>query len=400
MKKSIKSLLLTALLAPVLVACSPDNGPTEKRTEEEIIIENAATAVAQVGITYNNFSQSDGISRDTQLTKDVNVDGYLYTFGYQLTPLLDYGTNTWLTFDEATTTLKVTVPEDTDLPEENNSFAAYKLTGTPTFTGYAEDFVAPNGLKITETYFGTAYQGGSWNVRINAMKTLEISLAELYDSLYGDGTVVLKKNETKIITYGVYAGSENFEEKFNAASNKYCVYFDDGEYSLATYDNSLTELPDLVIGQKYKITGVFDNYYDTIQVKNPVYELAADADCVPGVIATIDSENPDFGVKSNASRKCEVTGVVTKIEFGYGSTWEWNKTKASVYVNISGATENGELVSEGYAYVHQFDTQDSYASWSTSGVKVGDQVTFVGRQYWFSGVPAYYVSTLTNLIAA
>jgi hypothetical protein len=392
MKKSIKTLLLTLLLAPTLVACGGSKDPGETRTEEEIIIENAAIALGQVGITYNNFSTSAGITKDTTLIDKVNVDGYNFTFAYTVEALLDYGTNNWVKVEGCT--LKVTVPEDTQLPAENKSFAAYKLKGAPTFAGYDEDFVAPKGLTITDQYIGTTYTGGEWNIRVNAMKTLVLSIAELYTN------TALKSDKTRVITYGVYAGSENHEEMFNAASNKFCVYFDDGDYSLATYDNSLTELPDLVIGQKYKITGVFSNYYDTIQIKNPVYELAEDADVEPGRILKIDSTNGDLMEKSHASRKCEVTGVVTAVEFTYADTWQWQTSKANVRINVTGATENGSLKSEGYAYVHQFDHEDSYASWANSGVKVGDTVTFIGRAYWYSGVPAFYVSTLTNLIAA
>lgn len=409
MKKSITAVLLTALALPVLTGCP--STPKETRTEEEIIQENADTALAQVGITYNKFAESAGLSKDTELTLTTNVDGYRYKFAYELTATYDYGTNNWVKLEQTDdgASLKVVVPEDTQLPSDNTSFAAYTLKGTVKFVGYAEDFVAPRGLKITEDYIGHDYGTKEWKIRVNSAKTIRASAAELYTNK------ALVSKKTRVITWGIYAGFEAQEDKFTASSNKLSLYFDDGNHSFIAYDAAWTEIPkDLVIGKVYKVTGLYENYYNSIEIKAPTFELDESHVCEPATMTKITTKE-DLADITHASTRCEVTGTITKIVGGYSNEWKHGDNKMSVYVNISGTKDDsGKLVDEAYAYVHQFDTEASYKTWAdnctlaggtwnqltlVSGGCIGATITFNGRAYWYSGYPAFYVSTLTNYVA-
>lgn len=402
MKKIIATVLLSTLVLPVLTAC-PDQGPVETRTEEEIIIDNGITAMGQVGISFVNLSGSTGMTKDIALKASLNVDGYIYKFEYTLTTSFTYERDwVWIEDGSAGKTLKSAQPGQEDLPEDNKSFAFYTLKIVPTFTGYAADFEAPRGLTITETYKNKKYTdlGKNYGIRVNAGITIECSAAELYTNKN------FKNNETRAITYGIYAGAQVDPAKFDASSSKYSLYFDDGEHSFVAYDESVSTIPaNLVVGQVYKVYGVYSNYYNTVEIKN--YTLTPDTThtCAPAVKTAITGTN--LKEYSHASTTAVVTNAtITKVEVGYGDEFEYGKTKVSIYVNITGATkDDGTLKDELYAYVHQFDLEEDYTSWSNCfTVKnqaswKGAKVSFEGRAYWYSGFPAFYHSHVTSFTA-
>ena len=401
MKKLLKTALLAAVMFPALTAC-PQVEPID---EETVIIENAITARGQAGISLVNLASSTGMTKDVPLKTSVEVDGYKYKMEYTLNALFEYDRN-WVYIEDGSAgkVLKCQQPGQSDLPADNNNFAIYALTVTPIFTGYVTDFVAPAGLTTTDTFVNKKYTDlkQKYNVRVNAGITLTLDNAS---QLYGNNQ--LKNNETRVIVHGKYAGALVQADKFDASSSKFCLYFDNGAYSFVAYDESVQAIPsNLVVGQVYKVYGVYSNYYNTIEVKNYVI---SEPDSGVTVAEPVKTEITGSNLKdyNHASTTSVVTNAtITKVEVGYGSGFEHGKTKVSVYCNISGATnDNGTLKDELYAYVHQFDTAEDYASWANCfdatnpATYVGAKVSFEGRAYWYSGYPAFYHSHVTSFTA-
>lgn len=407
MKKGLKSLLPVLLALPLLVACGDD----DPRPVEEIVADNALTALGQVNIVCNTWSQSAGLSRDAELLKSVTVEGYMYSVDYTLSSSYTYS-KAFAKIDGDT--LKITVPENTELPEEQNQYASYSIAGSVKFAGMEE---GKKGKKGYEALVGQEFASNSWRIRINATNTLELSAAELYTN------TTLKSGKTRVVTYGIFAGSETDPGTgfTGAASNKYSLYFDDGEHSFVAYDQTWKAYPtDLVVGNVYKVVGIYSNYYDTIEITAPVITAAPEHVCAPAVVKTFNDATANFSDKSNASRKVSVTGVITKITAGYEWGWLWSGdnldsdgkskggNKFSIYVNVTGTKKDDKLVDECYAYVHQFDLETTYKSWSSVDVSsqdaanlmVGATITFTGRLYWYSGAAAVYASSLTSFIPA
>lgn len=392
--KLLKGLLLTSLVLPLLAACGGNGGVTA--TEEELIQANATSALGAIGITYNAFSQSAGISKDTDLTDTLVVEGYHFSFAYTVTASVTGYAKKYVSVDTSETLgtyLAIIVPENTELPAENQSFAAYSLKAVVSFTGYDEDLEAPSGVKFTTDYVGTLFGDQSWKIRVNATKTFDLSLSGVYEA-YTAKTIV---SGTRLITYGVFAGTDN-----STYSQSGILFVDDGNYSIALYDATKSfDYSGFAIGDKVKVVGILSYYFGLLELTSYTMEKKADASVSAGVQATLTAiPNPDFNY---GARSVKMTGVMTSITFTYGDSWLHGTVKANINVNLSGAKDasTGKLIEEACAYVHYADAKTAYDTWSSiSATSIGSTLVFTGRYEWYSGLPELYFPVLVSCTPA
>lgn len=199
MNKNLIKYSLVALLAlPMMVSCGA-KGYKETRTEEELVNELANNVVAEIGVAYSKFSAEGVTLGDTPLVTTVNQKvweedqiGLNFTIKYSVAASEAY-TRDYLYLNEAGDTLTSVVVT----AEEIASFdmakslggAAYSLQAKVTFAGYGEGFVAPSGLKTTDSFVGQEIATKKWNALVKTVKSGTLTEVKS-DCIAGDMVVI------------------------------------------------------------------------------------------------------------------------------------------------------------------------------------------------------------------
>ena len=238
MKNNLKLIALAMLVAPIIAGCDkPAPGYIETRTEQEIVEELADASLLDVGVGYNKFS-SEGVNfGETELTVNINQKvwegdkaGLNFEFTYQVIPQESYTTEFLkLTDKEGVPTLEadIVTPLDIDsYPQAKVLGAAlYILRAEITFTGYAEGFKAPSGLKITTDFVGQKISNKSWNALVKTTQSGKIS--EVKSAKSGD----------LVITYGRVTGAYQWTSDQLYSG----LWITDGTDGLMLYAGTITE---------------------------------------------------------------------------------------------------------------------------------------------------------------
>ena len=179
---NFKKITIAALLVlPFIAACSGGNSYKETRSEEELINELSASAISEIGVGYTKFA-SDGVAfGETKLTMTVNQKvwegdefGLNFSLEYSLAAQESYTSNYLMLGQDGDSLLAELVVardlEGYDIASALNA-AAYTLSAKLTFDGYAEGFVAPKGLKTTDSFKGKVVATKSWNALVKAAES-------------------------------------------------------------------------------------------------------------------------------------------------------------------------------------------------------------------------------------
>ncbi len=165
MNKIVKLSLLGLLAMPILAGCGKQPEVYhEERTEVEIIDQLIKAAVSEVGVEYAKFSATGVAVGETGLVMTVNQKvwegdefGMNFKFEYTLEEQEDYAKD-YLVLNEGKDKLVADIVDSAEIaahPEyaiaNSLNGAAYNLKAKVSFTGYADGFVAPEGLERAET---------------------------------------------------------------------------------------------------------------------------------------------------------------------------------------------------------------------------------------------------------
>ena len=197
--KNLKAFPFIFLLAlPALAGCGGDKY-VETRTEEEIIMGLGAQAMSEIGVSYSKFS-ADGVTPGThRLVTEINQKvwegdekGIDFTVSYSLTPKEEYDVPYLSLNAEGTILTAQMMPTSAvagnKYPQASSlGGAAYVLSASMKFKGYADGFVAPKGLTTTSSFVGQEIQKKNWNALSNIVKSGTIAeIKAKYDLTEGD----------------------------------------------------------------------------------------------------------------------------------------------------------------------------------------------------------------------
>lgn len=210
--KHLKALPIIFLLAlPALAGCGGDKY-TETRTEEEIIMGLGAQAMSEIGVSYTKFA-SDGVTPGShKLVTEINQKvwegdefGLNFTISYTLTAKENYDVP-YLALNEAGNVLTAQMMPTSAVA--GNKYptasslggAAYVLSASMKFKGYADGFVAPKGLNKTDSFIGQEVKKQNFNALSNIVKSGTIAeIKANYDLTDGDDKI---KGGDTIYTFG------------------------------------------------------------------------------------------------------------------------------------------------------------------------------------------------------
>lgn len=352
--------IATLLVLPFMAACSGGKTYTETRTEEEIVEELGAAAMSEVGVALSKFASAGVALGETELIMSVNEKvwegdefGLNFSFTYSLSAQEEYETE-YLSLGQDNDSLVAQLVIGRDLANYDIASAlnaaAYTLTAKLSFKGYAEGFVAPKGLTITDTYVGKQLSTKSFNALVKA--ATEGSLSEIRKAAKGD----------MVFTTGIVTAAYdwNYSEIFRGViiadgSDGALLY--GGNLQAAFYDDEQSD-PKIEVGDVVEVYGEVSPYNGLFEIKPQVIRKVTSADA----IAEAGLEEPTFRTvtaKEIADSKQENTGDLVRIEglslasdvdlskLSVGSHWTINAkdsegNNVQIYVNyhIGDAAQN------------------------------------------------------------
>lgn len=227
MKKKLLTLAITLLTAvPMLAGCEEKDPYVESRTEEELITELSEIALDQIGSIYSSFS-SDGIALGTtELTKEAIVTipewekdtkGLKFSFTYSIANKMEKYDEEFLKLDAENYKLTANFVTALDLVKYPSSAAVnaavYSLEAKVKFEGYAEDFVAPNGLTTSEEFVGKEMSSKKYTTLVKetksgTMQECKEAAAKSYVLFYGQVAGYFNSSKDEMYT-GVFVTNGN-----------------------------------------------------------------------------------------------------------------------------------------------------------------------------------------------
>ncbi len=193
--KKLKFLPFIFLLAvPALTGCGGDKY-VETRSEEEVVNALGLQAMSEIGVAYAKFAYEGVNPGENTLITEINQKlwdgdqfGLNYTISYTLTAKENYDTP-YLSLNEAGNVLTAQMVPSSAITAENYPTAAslggaaYTLGAKMTFKGYAEGFVAPEGLTPSSEQVGKEVKKQNFNALSKIVKSGTIGEIKVaYDS--------------------------------------------------------------------------------------------------------------------------------------------------------------------------------------------------------------------------
>lgn len=346
-----KKVTLAMLLAlPAMVACGGKQSYKETRTEEEVINELAANAISEIGVSYNKFA-GDGVALgETELVTAINQKvwdgdekGLNYSVSYTLSAQEEYQTE-YLKLNETGDGLiaELVVGRDLegfDIASSLNA-AAYTLSAKIKFVGYAEGFVAPKGLKTTDSFVGKEIAKKSWNALVKAAQSGSIH------------EVCKAEKDAMVFTTGIVTAAYdwNYEEIFRGviiADGSEGALLYSGCLQTAFYDDEQSDA-NIKIGDVVEVYGAVSPYNGLFEIKPQLIRVVKDAN-----LEELGLEEPTFRemtAKEVKESKQENTGDLVRVKglklkegtdlasLSAGSHWTINVVDTSgdeiaIYVN-------------------------------------------------------------------
>ena len=323
--KHLKALPIIFMLAiPALAGCGGDKY-VETRTEEEIVNGLAGQAMSEIGVSYSKFS-ADGVTPgEHKLVTEINQKvwendqfGLDFTVSYTLTPLENYDLP-YLSLSADGKVLNAQMMPSSAIAGDKYPTAsslggaAYTLSASMKFKGYAEGFVAPKGLTTTDTFVNKEVKKQSWNALSNVVKSG--SIAEIkanYD--LADGEEKINDGDTIFTTGRITAAYDwKYEEIYRG------VVITDGYRGLLLYAGCLQQAfyndssaePNFKEGDIVSIYGKVSPYNGLFEVKPEAVNLVTD-ETEKAKIAPVEyrTETPESMKKLKQSQ----TGDMVKMQ--------------------------------------------------------------------------------------
>ena len=321
MKKVIKLSLLGLLAMPILAGCGKEPEPTykEERTEVEIIDQLIKASVSEVGVEYAKFSAAGVAVGETALVMTVNQKvwegdefGMNFKFEYTLEEQEDYATD-YLALNEGKDKLVAEIVDSAEIaahPEYTiaNSLngAAYYLKAKVSFAGYAEGFVAPEGLVRAETA-PEKTMNKQWAVLVKC--TFNGSISEIKVNT-DDGDMVITRGKV-VAAYdwrkgGLYTG----------------MVIADGNVGVLLYAGKISDLCFDSEGNALIKKGDYVEIYGLVSPYNGLYEVKpqtikkldpADADDAAKIGAVADPTFGSYTVPEINGGNIELTGNLAEV---------------------------------------------------------------------------------------
>lgn len=318
MKKILTLSVLSMLALPLIAGCGGKKGYVETRTEQEIIDQLLNSAISEVGVEYAKFSAEGLAVGETKLTTTVNQKvwdgdefGLNYSFAYSLAAQEGYE-KPYLAMNEAKDGLVAEIVDSKEIaahPEYTlaNALngAAYTLSAKVTFTGYAEGFVPPKGLKLA-TQTPTASTNKSWSALVKC--TLNGTIAEIKtgsddgDNVITRGKIVAAYDWAKD---GLYTGMVIADGKDGAL-----LYA--GKISDLCFDESGAAI--IGKGDYVEVYGLVSPYNGLYEVKPQTIRKLDPVEDAEAIAAIADPVFEEVTVKAiNSSAGVAMTGNSVKV---------------------------------------------------------------------------------------
>ncbi len=347
MKKMLKTSLLLALALPVMVGCNKGPSYKETRTEEDLILELAQQALAEVGVGYASFSSTGLAYGDNDLITSVNEKvwegdeiGLNFSIKYTLIPQEDNFPKEFVTLSEEGDKLIAGLVKMEELSEVGKALegAAYTLKADVYFDGYGENFKV-NGLTTTDTFLDQKISTKSWNAIAKVAK-VAATLGQLKATT---------KNNDYVIFQGVYNAwySDGYDELYSGA------FIANGNDAIMIYAGTITEdffdaeTKELKIhaGDAVEVFGRVSPYNGLYEVKPISVTKITDQSVIESIATPV--ENPMTVTQVNES-KIDATGKLVTLtglkikelpkELKIGSHWtikaeDASKNEITIYVN-------------------------------------------------------------------
>ena len=271
MKKS----LLALLVVPLLVGCgcnSKDDGgdapvdPSKNKTAIE-------TAIAEVGVQYDAFASSSGISlAGAKLITEHTVDDTKFEISYTVEALQTYSIE-YVKLNEEKMRLDVEIPTFDELKADgySGSYAQYKLVGK--FSGGGEE------------------QEKTWKIRVNAEE-----IKPVWEKIV---TARTKEKGATVVTTGYVVAFMNISDSSEFSNG---VWIADGADGLMLYGGLTSQYGQMKIGDMIMVVGKAEPYNGLFEIKNPSVSYVDDApETIAEPIFTETDEARFNEIKSDAN---------------------------------------------------------------------------------------------------
>ena len=250
MKSLAKISLLVMVAAGSLIGCNKNDNKDSGAGLEKA----AEAAVNTVGVAYNGFAGSDGISIGGATLITSHTEGnYEFNVSYTVAPMSGTYTHTYLAVEN--NKLAVEIPTFDELKADNftGTYAAYKLTGSFKYAKYVGEGTDKDADKV-----GSEIKSHVWNIRINAEKVKPV-LQKISEGRKKT------KGET-VVTKGYITG---FMNNVDGDEFKNGVWIADGNDGMMLYGGNLASVMGVIeIGDLVLVAGTASPYNGLFEI-NP-----------------------------------------------------------------------------------------------------------------------------------
>lgn len=226
----------------------------EKKSESGGLDKAATETAAVVGVAYNGYAGSAGISigGGTLITSH-SQGNYQFDISYSVAPLKGTYTHTYLAVEENKLVVEIPTFDELKADNQEGTYAAYKLSGSFKYAKYLGTDEDKDSAKV-----GQEVLKHDWNIRINAEKVKpileEISVARQK-----------QKNET-VVTKGYVTA---FMNNVDGDEFKNGVWIADGNDGMMLYGGNLASVMGVIdIGDLILMAGTASPYNGLFEV-NP-----------------------------------------------------------------------------------------------------------------------------------
>lgn len=322
MKKKITLFVVSMMALPVLAACG-SKGYVETRTEEEIVNQLGAQALSEVGVNLSKFA-GEGVSYgETALVTTVNEKvwekdevGMNFSLVYELTAQETYAVE-YLKLQDGKLIADIITSQEAAAYEKAAAMegAVYTLKAKISFAGYGENFVAPKGLTVTDTFKGKELATKSYNTLVKVTKSgtiAEIKEAKKDDMVLFTGRVSAWFDYTKDQLYSGCFLTDG-EDGVQLYAGKITDYFFDADGNKLINEGEIIQ----VFGQVSPYNGLFEVKPQKITVVTDPVETAKIA---PTSLKTMTVPEVKAAETKDTGNLIKVSGLKVKAYDKNGST--------------------------------------------------------------------------------